>query len=93
MIVGRAELELLLPEAYSLKDRRQVLWSLLERLRRRFHLAAAETGDQAHWNQAVIGLACVSNGHTHARKILDEAIRFVENDGRCEVINCWSEVD
>ncbi len=85
VIVGWAELDLLLPGSNSLKDKRQVLRSLLERLRNRFNLAAAEVSAQEQWSRAVIGLACVSNDHAHARQILDEAIRFVEGDGRCEI--------
>ena len=92
-IVARAELELLFPGCYSLKDRRQVLRSLLERLRHRYNLAAAEVGGQEHWNHAVIGLAAVSNDQTHARRILEEAVRFVENDGRCEIVSCCLACD
>ena len=93
MAVGRAELELLLPEAYSLKDKRQVLRSLLERLRRRYNLSAAEIDGQEHWNRAVIGLACVSNDFAHVRRTLDEVLRFIEGDGRCEVVRRDIEVD
>ena len=93
MVIGRAELELLLPASYSLKDKRQILRSLLERLRHRFNLAAAEVDAHEQWNRAVIGIACVSNDPGHARQILDEALRFVEGDGRCEINSRIIEVE
>ncbi len=92
MIVGRVELELLLPGCFSLKDKRQILRSLLERLRHRFNLAAAEIDGLDLWNRAVIGLACVSNDTAHIHRVLEEAMRFVESDGRCEIANRSVEV-
>ncbi|MGE5528479.1 MAG: DUF503 domain-containing protein [Patescibacteria group bacterium] len=93
MVTGRAELELLLPGCLSLKDKRRILRSLLERLRNRYHLAAAEVGAEGQWQRAVVGLACVTNDRAHARRMLDEAVRFAEADGRCEVIVTRLEVD
>ncbi len=92
MFVGRAELELLLPESYSLKDKRQVLRSLLVRLRQRLNLAAAEVGGQEQWNRAVLGLAAVGNEAAHVREVLDQALRLVEQDGSCEIIRREMEV-
>lgn len=92
MFVGRAELELILDGCFSLKDKRQILRSLLERLRHRFNLAVAEVDGQDLWNRAVIGLACVSNDAAHARRVLDEAMRFIESDGRCEIVSRSMEV-
>lgn len=93
MRVGRAELDLLLPAGHSLKDKRQILRSLLERLRHRFNIAAAEIGAQDKLNRAEIGLACVSGDAGHARRVIEEAVRFVENDGRCEIAGRRIEVE
>ena len=92
MVVGRAELELFLPGCNSLKDKRQVLRSILERVRGRFNLAAAEVGEQDRWNAAVVGLACVSGDPGHARELLEGALRFIEADGRCEIVGRHLEV-
>lgn len=86
MVVASARLELRLEECRSLKDKRQIVRSLMERLRHRFNLAAAEVDAQDQWNRAVIGLACVSNDRAHAREMIEEAVRFVEWDGRCEIV-------
>ncbi|MGE5549140.1 MAG: DUF503 domain-containing protein [Bacteroidota bacterium] len=92
MVIGSAELELLLPSCLSLKDKRQILKSLLERLRHRFNLAAAEVGGQEQWQRAVIGVACVSNDPEHVREILAQIMRFIECDGRCEIARASVEL-
>ena len=86
MVVGHVELDLYLPSCNSLKDKRQILQSLLDRLHRQFNLSAAEVGSQDLWNRGSIGLACVSGESGHARRVLEEAVRFIEDDGRCEVV-------
>lgn len=85
MVVGIAEIRLLVPEPRSLKEKRRVLQSLLDRLRVRYRVAVAEVGDQDLWNRATIGVACVSNEPGHARRILDGVLRFVEGLGDVEV--------
>lgn len=85
MVVGTAEIRLLLPEPRSLKEKRRIVRSLLDRLRVRYHVAVAEVGDQDLWNRATIGVACVSNEPGHARRILDSVLHFVEGVGDVEV--------
>lgn len=67
--------------------------SLLERLRHRYNLAAAEVESHDIWNQAVLGLSCVSVSDAHAREILDQAIEFASRDpGEAEVIDQSVEI-
>ncbi|MGE5598857.1 MAG: DUF503 domain-containing protein [Bacteroidota bacterium] len=90
-MVGCAEAELLLPSAFSLKDKRQVLRSVTERLRRR-NLAVAEVAGQEQWNRAVLAIAAVGGEEGRIRRCLEEALRFIEMDGRCEVMTACVEV-
>ena len=61
IIVGLCTVELFIPESQSLKDKRQVLLSLKDRLREKFNLSVAEVDGQDLWQKAVLGLACVAN--------------------------------
>ena len=61
IIVGLCTVELFIPESQSLKDKRQVLLSLKDRLRDKFNLSVAEVDGQDLWQKAVLGLACVAN--------------------------------
>ena len=61
IIVGLCTVELFIPESQSLKDKRQVLLSLKDRLRGQFNFSVAEVDRQGLWQKAVLGLACVAN--------------------------------
>ena len=61
MVVGVCTVELFIPESQSLKDKRQVLHSLKDRLRGKFNLSVAEVDGQDLWQKAVLGMACVAN--------------------------------
>jgi len=81
MPVGLLTLELQLPEARSLKDKRQVLRSLKDRLRGRFNVAVAELDFQDVWNQSVVGVVTLSNAEQHVEEslqlVLAEANRIL----------------
>ncbi|MEB3299931.1 MAG: DUF503 domain-containing protein [Candidatus Sericytochromatia bacterium] len=69
-----------LPAAGSLKDKRRVLRSVLERLRLHHHVAAAEVGGQDKWQRIEIGLAYVSGEAGHARDVMEAACRAVQHE-------------
>src|SRR5215813_10376931 len=77
MPVGLLTLELHIPDAQSLKDKRQVLRSLKDRLRRDFNVAVAELDHHDVWQRSVVGVVTLSNEETHLKevlqKVLDEA--------------------
>jgi uncharacterized protein len=79
MFVAVCRLEVSIPGAFSLKDKRQVLQSMMTRVRNRFPVAIAEVEDQELWNSAVLGLTVVSNSGGHAREVLEKTVRFLEN--------------
>jgi uncharacterized protein YlxP (DUF503 family) len=67
-------LELHIEAAQSLKDRRQVVRSLKDRLRASFNVSVAELDPSGLWNRATIGVVSVS----HSRDYLEGLIRKVE---------------
>ena len=81
MPVGLLTLEIHIPEAQSLKDKRQVLRSLKERLRGQFNVAVAELEHQESWQRSVVGIVTLSNEERHVeetlRKVLEEADRVL----------------
>ncbi|MGC2529445.1 MAG: DUF503 domain-containing protein [Candidatus Acidiferrum sp.] len=81
MPVGLLTLELHIPDAQSLKDKRQVLRSLKDKLRREFNVAVAELDHQDVWQRSVVGVVTLSNEEKHLRevlqKVLDEADRLL----------------
>ena len=81
MPVGLLTLELHLPDAQSLKDKRQVLRSVKDRLRRQFNVAVAELEHHDVWQRSVVGVVTISNEEKYLRevlqKVLDEADRIL----------------
>ena len=71
------EVELHLNESQSLKDKRQVLTSILDGARRRFGVASAEVGGQDTWQRAVLGFAAVGGSPGHLEDVIDQVERFV----------------
>ena len=78
MIIGACELTLHLPESHSLKDKRQVIKSIMARVRNQFEVAIAEVEDQDVWQIAKLGVSCVSNSKSHANEILGNVQRYIE---------------
>lgn len=77
MVVGVCRISLRLPGNTTLKGKRQVVRSLLARLRNEFGVAAAEVDDLDRRQLATLGIACVSNEAAHANEILSRVVDFV----------------
>ncbi len=73
MPVGLLTLEIHLPDARSLKDKRQVIRSLKDRLRRQFNVAVAELDHQELWQRALLGIVTISSDAQH----LEQSLRLV----------------
>lgn len=78
MIVGVTEITLHLPESHSLKEKRQIILSLMARIRQRFEVAIAEVEENDRWQIARLGVCCVSNSSQHANEVLEHVRRYIE---------------
>ena len=85
MVVGVCSLELFIPEALSLKQKRSVLKSMLEGLRSRFNVSAAEVEHMDLWQRATVGIACVSNSQPFVDQVLNKVVDWVEANPRVNV--------
>jgi uncharacterized protein YlxP (DUF503 family) len=92
MIVGVAEITLHLPESHSLKDKRQIITSLMTRTRQRFEIAIAEVGENDRWQIAKLGLSCVSNSRQHVEEVLNHVRRYIE-ETRPDLLVTDSEIE
>ncbi|MBF8983557.1 DUF503 domain-containing protein [Lutibacter sp. B2] len=92
MIICSCMVEIVLYEANSLKDKRQIIKSLIGRIQSRFNVSIAEVDMNDLWRRSVIGFACVSKTSKHASQMVDHIIEFVEGDTRVEIIKCDREI-
>lgn len=73
MTIGLLTLEIHLPYAHSLKEKRMVVQRVKDRLRGKFNVAVAEVNHQDLWQRAVLGVASVSSSEVNLRQVLDGA--------------------
>ena len=77
MIVGVLRLELLIRESDSLKDKRRILSSLIQRIRHRFNVSIAEVEGHDLWRRATLGVALVTNDRRYAEQVLSTIVELV----------------
>ena len=91
MVVGITTVELTIPESNSLKDKRQVLRSMLDGIRRRFNVSAAEVDHLDLWRRATVGIAAVSNEQKYLDQLLASVTRWIEENPRVNVMDIQVE--
>ena len=93
MNVGVARVGLRIPENMDLKGKRQVLKSIIGRVKSRFDVAVAEVDNNDSWQIAAIGICCISNNKRHSNEVLSKVVRFIET-GRfdIEILNYSIEI-
>ena len=78
MVIGVSQITLHLPDSHSLKDKRQIVKSVVARVRNRFEVAIAEVEEQDRWQIAILGISCVTNSSQHAGEVLGHVQRYIE---------------
>ncbi|MCK4999606.1 MAG: DUF503 domain-containing protein [Anaerohalosphaera sp.] len=92
MLIGAVTITINLPGISSLKQKRAIVKSLIERLKNRFNFAVAEVAKNDSKQQAVIGLSTVSNDGIHIEKQIDKLIDFTKADGRFFISTIQREI-
>jgi len=87
MYVGALELDVLLGDVRSLKQKRSVVRPLVAELRRRFEVAVAEAGHLDLHRRALLGVSCVAADARHVRTVLDEVERVVAARPELELLS------
>ncbi|HEY7685060.1 MAG TPA: DUF503 domain-containing protein [Gemmatimonadales bacterium] len=87
MIVGLITWDLHLDACHSLKEKRQIVKSLKDRLHLRFNVSAAETDHQDLWQRAEVSACVVSTDRRHAEQVLREADRLVDGAAGARIVD------
>ena len=93
MIVISVVMTLRIPQARSIKSKRSVVRSLVQRLQQRFNVTAAEVEFQENQQLARVGFAVVSGSASTARQVAQQAFHFAESTliGRAEIIDLFRD--
>ena len=96
MPLATLTLELAIEHAHSLKDRRQAVRSLKEKLRHSFNISIAELDDALLWNRATLGIAAISRSPSYLagqlREVESAAHRLAVGLG-CDILDIYLETD
>ncbi|HEX8273159.1 MAG TPA: DUF503 domain-containing protein [Longimicrobiaceae bacterium] len=90
MVVGLVVWELHLPGCASLKEKRQVVKSLKDRLHNRFNVSVAETGHQDAHQRAELAACLVSGDRRHAQSVLSSVDRMVEEESEARIVDSYT---
>lgn len=92
MFVGLLKLDIRLPEAQSLKEKRWQVKSLVTRIRNRFNVSVSEVENQDKWQLATLAVAYVGGDQKRTNQLLDQVLDFAEAVKQLEVINSKIEI-
>jgi hypothetical protein len=92
MIVAVAQITLHIPDNHSLKGKRKVVKSLIDKVRHRFSVTIAEVDGHDLWQQAILGLALVSNDSQILDASMTKIIGYIEDQHLAQVIDSKVEL-
>jgi len=87
MVIGASSLELHFPECSSLKEKRQILKSIIERIRSRYNVSVAEVDYNDLWQRAVIGISHISRDEYQVKRMLHKIENEVVNLNKAVVVS------
>ena len=90
MYTASAKLSFYISYATSLKDKRRVANSIIDKSRKRFNAAIAEVDTQDIHQILTIGIAVISGESGHAQTYLNEIIRYMEGNTDAELTDVWN---
>jgi uncharacterized protein YlxP (DUF503 family) len=89
MFIAVGRFEFFIPESRSLKDKRQVLRSVIQTVRNKFNVSIAEVEYQDLWQRAAVGISCVAESVGQCRKVLQEVEKVMAKTaiGGAEIVD------
>ena len=85
-------IELRIEHAQSLKDRRQVVRSLKEKLGHGFNISIAEMDEAITWQSATLGIAAISNSRDYLSGLMrqvEDSVNRIANDLGAQAVDIW----
>lgn len=87
MFVGIGRLDLLIPSAFSLKDKRKVIKSLKDSVFSRTGIRITELDGGEKWNFGSVGFAVVGGSETDTKRFVEEIIRIFDENDEVQIVN------
>ncbi len=94
MVVGALRIEFIMTDNRSLKGKRKVVRSMIDKVKSRFNVAIAEVGSNDKWQKIELGITAVGNDRRHIDSSLNRVLNFLDSlylapivDMEIEIIN------
>jgi uncharacterized protein YlxP (DUF503 family) len=92
VLIGVMEIDFRLFGAFSLKDKRRFVKSLIDKTRKLFNVSIAEVDNNETVNFATIGYSCVSNSSRFIEQVLDRILEFNKANYDMEMVSVRKEI-
>lgn len=92
MTIGVLQLNLFIPQASSLKSKRQILKSIKDKIRQKFNVSVAEIGHLDKWQSLMLAVACVNSNKRLLNSILSQVVNLVDTQAALELIDYTIEI-
>lgn len=92
MVVGTLKIDFYLTDNSSLKGKRKVVRSIIDKVKSRFNVSIAEVGSNDKWQKIELGIAATGNDRRHIDSSLNHILGFVESLYLAEIIKTEIEI-
>ncbi|MGI5949570.1 DUF503 domain-containing protein [Peptoniphilus sp.] len=92
MLIGICTCEIFIYEANSLKEKRRIVKSIIEKSKNRFNISISEVGYNDKWQKALIGFAIVSNDKVIVEQTIESVTKFMSSYSEIEIIDIDREI-
>ena len=92
MVVGTLKIEFRLVDNRSLKGKRKVVRSMVDKVKSKFNVSVAETGANDKWQKIELGVSAVGNDRRHIDSSLNHVLDFLESLYLAQIVNAEIEI-
>ena len=92
MIIGICTCEVFIFNANSLKSKRSVVKSIIEKSKNRFNISIAEVGENDKWQKSIIAFSTISNDQKIVEETIEKVINFFDSYSEIEIIKIKREI-
>ncbi|MFH0844171.1 MAG: DUF503 domain-containing protein [Pseudomonadota bacterium] len=92
MVVGVLKIEFRLHDNRSLKEKRKIVKSMIDKVKHRFNVAIAEVGSNDKWQKVELGITAVGNDNRHIDASLNSVLAFLDTMYLAEIVDLQTEI-
>ncbi len=93
MILLVMEIEFHVVEAHSLKEKRMILKSLIQKIKGKWNVSIAEVGYLDKWQRSLVGLSAVSNDKQMLERIYEKIMSSIEQQPELEILTVKKDIE